>query len=198
MPAFETYIDSGRSLFFPDLPRINLISFLPLEQQPVPLTWGHIIDIIVFINIGLSINRIPYDCYRRAVDCRLQNQIHDLHLDRRTAKYEAGNAIVAGCAMPRLDARALLRAHVDHEAARVEMDARQEEPGKKTTRWNARASLSGIPSLAGTAGYARLVFSASHSILPSLLVGCHPRSGSFFPSELSLHAFYQEIGASKR
>ena len=48
---FYDYIDSGKSIFIPLLPKINIIFFIPGADQITKFTYGHLIDIILLINI---------------------------------------------------------------------------------------------------------------------------------------------------
>ncbi len=121
LPAFKTYIDSGRSLFLPDLPRINLFWFLPTEVQPIPLTWGNLIDVAVICNIVLIFGRIPYEYHHRASESQSMDQFVDLHLDRRYTKYRTRNTIIGEYTIPCIDARASLEFPAKRKAGRVEL-----------------------------------------------------------------------------
>ncbi len=190
LPAFAAYIDSGCSLFIPDLPRIDLLWFLPLEQQPVPLTWGNIIDIIIFTNIGLILNRIPYDCYRRASDCRLMVQIVDLHLDAPNMKNKAGSMIDGKYDMPCIDTRSF----VTRDTTYTNQAVHHEELGLEVSIANIRRlSQRGFRHIRVTL-LTRLALLASHLFSSSLNKEDYPRSGSCFCSKLSLYAYFQEIG----
>jgi hypothetical protein len=194
LPAFATYIDSGRSLFIPDLPRIDLLWLLPPEQQFIPLTWGHIIDIVIFINIGLALNKIPYDCYRRASESRLAIQIVDLHLDSRSVKIKAGNMFDGKCSMPCIDARTSLRSHAKREAEHVDQASQFEELGMAIVYANGRKISQREPRRSRMALLARQAFLTSCIFSSSLINEDCPRSGSCFSSKSSLHSYFQEFG----
>ncbi|NMC05972.1 MAG: hypothetical protein GYA24_12215 [Candidatus Lokiarchaeota archaeon] len=97
--SMASYFDSGRSLFFPALPRVDLAWFLPPDQQITPVTWGNIIDIVILINLGLGLNKIAYDCYRRALESHSTNWFVDLHLDKHEVKNGARNVFGGKCRM---------------------------------------------------------------------------------------------------
>jgi hypothetical protein len=195
LPAFAAYIDSGRSLFIPDLPRIDLLWLLPPEQQFIPLTWGNIIDIVIFINIGLTLNKIPYDCYRRASESRLGVQIVDLHLDGHNFKIITGNTFDGKCSMICIDPRAFFGSPPNREAEQAEQALQFEDFelefiiafNRKISRrepWRARVAL-----------LARLAFHASHMFSSSSINEVCPRSGSYFSSKSSIHTLFQQNGA---
>lgn len=45
------YITSGKSIFIPILPYINILGFLPQESHTIQFSLGHLIDIIIIYNI---------------------------------------------------------------------------------------------------------------------------------------------------
>jgi hypothetical protein len=48
---FNNYIGSGNSFFIPFLPKINLLWYLPKPFSMISFSLGHLIDIIILINI---------------------------------------------------------------------------------------------------------------------------------------------------
>ena len=48
---YNDYINSGNSIFFPSLPYINLLWFLPEKHQMFQFSLGHLIDIFIIINL---------------------------------------------------------------------------------------------------------------------------------------------------
>jgi len=62
---FNEYITSGNSFFIPILPYINLLGFIPEEHQIFQLSLGHLLDIIIIVNIFSSIERSVYQYYTR-------------------------------------------------------------------------------------------------------------------------------------
>ncbi len=195
LPAFATYIDSGRSLFIPDLPRIDILWFLPLELQFIPLTLGNVIDIVIFINIGLVLNRIPYECYRRASESQLMIPIVDLHLDGRYMKSKVGNTIDGKCSMPCIDARALLGSPATREAKSTDLPLQHEDLGLEPLISNAQSTSRWIPLRARMTSLACLGFHVFNVIPSSFLFEGFFRSGSCSSSSLSLPAIFQEVGA---
>ena len=194
LPAFAAYIDSGRSLFIPDLPRIDLLWLLPPEQQFIPLTWGNVIDIVIFINIGLILNKIPYDCYRRASESRLMIQIVDLHLDGRYMKNKVGNTIDGKYSMPCIDARAYLGSPATREAKSTDRPLQHKDLGSETSISNVLTISRRIPRRAQMSLMTCLAFHTSHMIPSSLLFEDFSCSGLCCSSSLSLLAISQEIG----
>lgn len=49
------FITSGNSIFIPSLPYINILWFLPDRYQIIQFSSGHLIDIIIIINLSFSI-----------------------------------------------------------------------------------------------------------------------------------------------
>jgi hypothetical protein len=195
LPAFASYIDSGSSLFFPDLPRLDLLWFVPRELQLIPLTLGNGIDVVIFINIGLILNKIPYDCYRRASESHLQFQIVDLHLDKLNAKQKTGNVITGKCNMPCIDARAVLGSTVKHETELVNENVHSEKIGTWISRSRLCRISRGATRSCKMPMLARLAILASHIITISFSVEGFTGSGSHFSAISLLHAFFQVNGA---
>jgi hypothetical protein len=193
LPALATYMDSGRSLFIPDIPRINLLWFLPQGQQIIPLTWGNIIDIVIFINIGLILNRIPYDCYRRASESQRLDQIFDLHLDRRDAKDITENTIAGKYSMPCIDARTALGSPAKHKAGHGEAALQYEDLVSGLVHVISCRTSRREPSRARVALLARLVSLALHVIPSSFLVEDYLRSDSDLTRNRRYDLFFKQM-----
>ncbi len=58
--SFNAYISSGSSIFFPSLPTINILFFLPKEFQIMNFTVGHLIDITIIVDIILHAESLVY------------------------------------------------------------------------------------------------------------------------------------------
>ena len=60
------YITSGKSIFIPILPYINILGFLPHESQTIQFSLGHLIDIIIIYNIICYIDTVFYHYFKNA------------------------------------------------------------------------------------------------------------------------------------
>lgn len=60
IPEIAEYFETGTSLFFPDLPKLNLLAFLPKSLQFFPLNLGHLIDIFLITNIVVHLESAVY------------------------------------------------------------------------------------------------------------------------------------------
>lgn len=60
------YITSGKSIFIPILPYINILGFLPQKSQTIQFSLGHLIDIIIIYNIIIYIDSGLYHYIRQA------------------------------------------------------------------------------------------------------------------------------------
>jgi len=60
------YINSGQSFFIPSLPYINVFWFLPKEFQFIRFNVGHLIDIIIIINLDCYMDTCFYHYYKKA------------------------------------------------------------------------------------------------------------------------------------
>ena len=58
------YITSGNSFFIPSLPNINVLGFLPEEYQ-IQFSFGHLIDILIIINLYCFIDTSLYHYFKR-------------------------------------------------------------------------------------------------------------------------------------
>nr|MDO8085587.1 hypothetical protein [Candidatus Sigynarchaeum springense] len=192
-PAFAECFDSGRSVFVPDLPRIDLLWFLPPDKQPVAITWGNIIDVIVFINIALTLNKIPYDCYRRVKEGQMVIPIVDLHLDKRDVKDRPGDKINEKSCKPCMDVYSILGSPARKNAGHADLAPRNRCSGLEAIpSTNRRISRAG----SRRARVAVLTFMAfvSSRIFSSFVVNeMHHRSGSCFSRKSSLHFFLKKL-----
>ncbi len=57
---FDRYFTSGNSFFFPFIPNISLLWFLPEKYQIINLTFGQLVDIFIIINIIIHIDSSVY------------------------------------------------------------------------------------------------------------------------------------------
>lgn len=60
---FKEYFISGKSLFFPSLPYKNILWFLPKEAQFIQFSTGHLIDIILIMNLIAFVEWTGYHYY---------------------------------------------------------------------------------------------------------------------------------------
>jgi hypothetical protein len=80
LPFFASYIEEGKSMFMPFIPRINLFFFLPEEAQVLPFTFGHLLDFIILVNLSMVINPIALP-FCKKVSHEYQNSLYyDLHI----------------------------------------------------------------------------------------------------------------------
>ena len=63
----EKYFTSGNSFFFPVIPNITLLWFLPEKYQIIRLTIGQLIDIFIIINIIIHIDSSVYHYVKNVV-----------------------------------------------------------------------------------------------------------------------------------
>ncbi|MEX2726824.1 MAG: hypothetical protein Q6353_006205 [Candidatus Sigynarchaeum springense] len=196
--AFAVYIDSGRSLFVPDLPRVDLLWFLPPELQPVSITWGNVIDIIIFINIGLTLNKIPYDYYRRVKEGQIEVSIVDLHLDKRNEKKESTGTIDVNYSKPCIGPYPLLVFHSRKSTKCADRALKDGQvcpmPAFATNRTISRSESK--HARVGILTRMALVFSRFFSF--HVIYESYHRSGSCFSWKSSLHSIFEEIGAVKQ
>ncbi len=80
MPFLASYIDAGKSVFLPFIPRINLFCFLPEDAQVLPFTIGHLIDFIFIVNLSMVVNPIALPFCKKVSREYQQNQFFDLHI----------------------------------------------------------------------------------------------------------------------
>ncbi len=80
LPMFASYIEAGKSVFLPFIPRINLFCFLPEEAQVLPFTIGHLIDFVIIVNLSMVVNPIALPFYKKVRREYQQNQFFDLHI----------------------------------------------------------------------------------------------------------------------
>ena len=60
---YNFYFTSGKSLFFPFLPYNNILWFLPEKDQFIQFSTGHLIDVILIMNIVAFVERSCYHYY---------------------------------------------------------------------------------------------------------------------------------------
>ncbi len=80
LPLFASYIDAGKSMFIPFIPRINVFFFLPEEAQVIPFTFGHLLDFIILVNLSMVINPITLPFFKKVSHEYKNNLYYDLHL----------------------------------------------------------------------------------------------------------------------
>lgn len=56
----KDYLISGNSFFFPTLPTINILWFLPKKFQIIPITIGQCIDLIIILNLTCYVESLIY------------------------------------------------------------------------------------------------------------------------------------------
>lgn len=76
---FNDYFSSGKSLFLPFLPYSNLFVILPEGDQIIKFSTGHLIDIILLINIIAFVQRSGYHYFVKV--CLSNNYINSYYLD---------------------------------------------------------------------------------------------------------------------
>ncbi|MFW9783895.1 MAG: hypothetical protein ACFFFB_16540 [Candidatus Heimdallarchaeota archaeon] len=76
---FNDYFSSGKSLFLPFLPYSNLFVILPEGDRIIKFSTGHLIDIILLINIIAFIQRSGYHYFVKV--CLTKNYINSYYLD---------------------------------------------------------------------------------------------------------------------
>jgi hypothetical protein len=64
IPALVSHVNSGKSIFFPNIPDINIFWLVPRELNFISITMGNVIDIVIFIYIFLTIGIVPYRCHK--------------------------------------------------------------------------------------------------------------------------------------
>lgn len=62
----KQYITSGKSIFFPSLPYINLLQFIPDQYQIIQFTMGQLIDIVIVANFFCYLDTIFYHYVKSA------------------------------------------------------------------------------------------------------------------------------------
>ena len=60
----EDYIISGNSFFFPTLPTINMLWFLPKKYQILPITISQCIDLIIILNLTCYVESLIYHYFK--------------------------------------------------------------------------------------------------------------------------------------
>ncbi len=78
LPFLANYIDAGKSIFFPFIPRINLLFFLPEKAQVLPFTFGHLLDFIILVNLSMVINPIALPFYKKVSNEYQNSLFYDL------------------------------------------------------------------------------------------------------------------------
>lgn len=76
--SYNYYINSGNSFFFPSLPYINLLWFLPKKYQMFQFSLGHLIDIFIIINLIPCIETGVYHYIKRVC----LNEDHLIFIDK--------------------------------------------------------------------------------------------------------------------
>lgn len=70
----EDYIISGNSFFFPTLPNINILWFLPKKYQILPITIGQCVDLIIILNFTCYVESLIYHYIKWTIlnnDCQV-------------------------------------------------------------------------------------------------------------------------------
>ncbi len=80
-PFLASYIDAGKSMFLPFVPRINLLFFLPEKARVLPFTFGHLLDFIILVNLSMVINPIAFPFWKKVSHEYQNNLYYDLHLE---------------------------------------------------------------------------------------------------------------------
>jgi hypothetical protein len=80
LPFLADYIDAGKSIFLPFIPRINLFFFLPEEAQILPFTVGHLLDFIILANLSMVINPIALPFCKKVSHEYQNNLFYDLYI----------------------------------------------------------------------------------------------------------------------
>ncbi|MFX1375818.1 MAG: hypothetical protein ACFFA0_08405, partial [Promethearchaeota archaeon] len=62
---FNDYCSSGSSIFIPVIPDLKLFEFVPIRNQTIQLSIGHLIDIILIMNMIALIERSGYYYYEK-------------------------------------------------------------------------------------------------------------------------------------
>ncbi len=77
---FYDYFTSNYSIFIPSLPYINILWFLPYKYQITKFSIGHLIDIVIIINLSFSIQASFYH-YIQRVCLNEETQIFVYYID---------------------------------------------------------------------------------------------------------------------
>ncbi len=77
---FYDYFTSNNSIFIPSLPYINILWFLPYKYQITQFSIGHLIDIVIIINLSFSIQACFYH-YIQRVCLNEETQIFFYYID---------------------------------------------------------------------------------------------------------------------
>lgn len=84
---FNDYFGSGNSLFIPFLPNVNLLWFLPEPFSMIHFSFGHLIDIIILINVIGYIQTSIYHYFVKRVCLNGYSQVlMDLNFDSLGSK----------------------------------------------------------------------------------------------------------------
>ena len=80
----EDYIISGNSFFFPTLPTINILWFLPKKFQILPITIGQCIDLIIILNLTCYVESLIYHYIKWTIlnkDCQVIYNLYSFYLN---------------------------------------------------------------------------------------------------------------------
>ncbi|MFX1275382.1 MAG: hypothetical protein ACFFAH_03015 [Promethearchaeota archaeon] len=62
----KEYFTSGKSIFFPSLPYINILEFIPKEYQIIQFSMGQLIDIVIIFNFFCYLDTLFYHYVKSA------------------------------------------------------------------------------------------------------------------------------------
>lgn len=65
-PSLFDHVASGSSFYFPSIPFIDLLGFLPESARNLPFTVGNLVDVMVNVYIILTVGIVPYWCHKSA------------------------------------------------------------------------------------------------------------------------------------
>lgn len=94
LPFVASYIDAGKSIFIPFVPKINLFCFLPEAAQVLPFTFGHLIDFVIIVNTLMVINPIALPFYKKVNNEYRNEMFYDLHLGAVNTRQRAVHAML--------------------------------------------------------------------------------------------------------
>ena len=87
----KDYLISGNSFFFPMLPTINILWFLPKKFQIIPITIGQCIDLIIILNLTCYVESLIYHYIKWTIlnkDCQVLFGLSSFYLNNNSEKYE--------------------------------------------------------------------------------------------------------------